>query len=319
MNFLPYQGKDEQLPAGISATLWPIYKLTEDPELWFKDRTLATDNWYTSMNVVMLCINRRFHFVGTCRKNVSGIPKHGLLPTTAVRGTMKVHRAEIDGNDSKKHPVFFTGWFDNKAVYVLSTFQVRIDAVIRKVKAGNDPYHEKQLAFPTAIGVYNKLMGGTDAGDQKAVYYRYEHQTRKWTHRIFTHMLNFCMVNAHILYCWRHPKITLLEFTILVMKSLASIGQVEEVVEEVEEVKEVPEVKKGLYNKTKLTDESTKAVRLDPSLKHYPVGGNKQARCPCCDKRRHTKCGVCDQALCIDGQMHENCFWRWHNLLVPHK
>jgi hypothetical protein len=319
MNFIPYQGKDEQLPEGISATLWPVRKLTENRDLWFKNRTIATDNWYTSMKVVKLCFDRGFHFVGTCKTNVSGIPKHGLLPKKVERGTMVVHRAEIDGRDNKKYPVYFTGWFDNRPVYVLSSFEVRIDKVVRKVKAAKEPYHEKELAFPTAIGVYNRLMGGTDAGDQKAVYYRYEHQTRKWPHRIFTHMLNFCIVNAHILYCWQNPKITLLEFTIRVMKSLATVGQVEEEVEEVKEVIKAPKPDKKMYSKTAVLDVGVTQNRMNPNLGHYPISSVKRAICGCCGVRTTLKCGECDQNLCTNGKGLENCFWRWHNLISPTK
>ena len=325
MNFHPYQGKDEELPEGLSATAFPVWKLTEDAELWHMKRTLATDNWYTSMEVVKLCCDRGFYFVGTVRTNKSGLPKKGMLPKKCDRGHMIVHKTVVFAGGEDK-PVWFTGWFDNKEVYLLSTFPVQYDEIMRKVKAqdhgkkkGKIGFHEVKLDFPTSIWAYNKLMGGTDQGDQKAVYYRHEHQTRKWPHRIFTHFLNLCMVNAHILYCWQHPKITLLEFTLRVMKALAAEGQEEEEVEVEEVAVEPPKPVKVRYNKTKLVEENTTNIRLDHSLGHYPAKSAKRAHCPCCGVLATTKCVVCDVVLHMDGEGHENCFWRWHNMLAPLK
>lgn len=326
INFLPYQGKDELRPEGISATEWPVYKLTEAAELWFKDRTVATDNWYTSIPVVQLCLRRGFHFVGTVRVNKSGLPQKGMIKGNPERGYMLVHRTSIDPGNGKQHDVFFTAWNDNKHVHVLSTFEVRKDTVIRKVKEENlgkkkgiVPFHSKELDFPTTIKVYNRLMGGTDMGDQKAVYYRFQHQTRKWPHRIFTHMINLCMVNAHILHRWEGGKMTLLEFTVSVMKSLAAAGKADEVEIEEEEVEKIPPPAKKVYNMTKLVDEATTKMRRDHSLGHYPFKSSKQDRCPCCSQKTTVRCAVCDVPLHIDGEGHENCFFRWHNFINPKK
>jgi hypothetical protein len=43
-----------------------------------KEHVLATDNWYTSMDVAKLVQEepRKMHFVGTCKSNKRGIPKN---------------------------------------------------------------------------------------------------------------------------------------------------------------------------------------------------------------------------------------------------
>jgi hypothetical protein len=48
-NFFMYLGKDEQRPAGMPATLWPVIKLTEPALYHEKDHILCTDNWYTQV------------------------------------------------------------------------------------------------------------------------------------------------------------------------------------------------------------------------------------------------------------------------------
>jgi Transposase IS4 len=238
--------------------------------------------------------------------------------------------ATLDG----PRPVWFTGWNDNKPVYMLSTFPVWKGTVNRKVKEedkgvkkGVVAFHEVELDFPTSIEVYNRLMGGTDAGDQKASYYRYEHQTKKWPHRIFSHFINLCMVNAFILFRWTvDPKIKLLEFTVLVMKALAAEGQVGEVKLVGKEgqpapkpVHVAPPANKVMYNKTLVADDGTTADRLSSKGGHYPVEGCGRRLCPCCSKQSSTQCGVCGIPLHCAGREHENCFWRWHNMTDPRK
>ena len=62
-----------------------------------------------------------------------------------------------------------------------------------------------KLPRPSAVENYNKVMGGTDLGDQLGSYYRFEHQMTKWPHRIFTHFMMLAAVNAHILRNWTFP------------------------------------------------------------------------------------------------------------------
>ena len=65
-------------------------------------------------------------------------------------------------------------------------------------------------------------MKGTDVHDQKAIYYRFNHKTKNWTHRIYTHFLMTAMVNAHILFCdKRGIKISFKHFLHAAMYELA--------------------------------------------------------------------------------------------------
>jgi len=77
-----YEGSAENRPDNIQPTLYPIHKLFQPVEKYFKkNHIVATDNWYTSMAVLKyvrddLCND----FVGTCKTNKTGIPKDGIFP-----------------------------------------------------------------------------------------------------------------------------------------------------------------------------------------------------------------------------------------------
>ena len=68
-NFFMYLGKDEQRPAGMPATLWPVIKLTEPALYHEKDHILCTDNWYTQVEgaVAVSSAPRSMHYVGTIK------------------------------------------------------------------------------------------------------------------------------------------------------------------------------------------------------------------------------------------------------------
>ena len=77
-NFFPYRGKDEGREADIAATLYPVKVLTAPAMYHDKEHVLATDNWYTSMDVAKLVQEapRKMHFVGTCKSNKRVLPKN---------------------------------------------------------------------------------------------------------------------------------------------------------------------------------------------------------------------------------------------------
>ena len=101
--------------------------------------------------------------------------------------------------------MYFTAWYDNKEVHMLSSYPVYIGSVERRSKNKEGNFEMLKLPRPSAVENYNKIMGGTDLGDQLGSYYRFEHQTTKWPHRIFTHFMMLAAVNAHILRNWTFP------------------------------------------------------------------------------------------------------------------
>ena len=57
-------------------------------------------------------------------------------------------------------------------------------------------------------------------GDQMVLYYGFSHKSIKWWKRVFFHMLDLSLVNAHLLYLASGNKLTQLEFRQSIAKSL---------------------------------------------------------------------------------------------------
>lgn len=81
-NFYLYEGKAEQRPPGIDATVYPFFKLFtspgdgggEDPDQYRnRNHVLATDNWFTSIPAVDLVLESGNHCLGTVKANRGGL------------------------------------------------------------------------------------------------------------------------------------------------------------------------------------------------------------------------------------------------------
>jgi hypothetical protein len=79
-NFFMYQGRDEDRPAGMPATVFPVYVLLMDRFYWHQNYILYLDNWYTSMAVAVMLWVWGIYVVGTVRVNKKGIPKEAIFP-----------------------------------------------------------------------------------------------------------------------------------------------------------------------------------------------------------------------------------------------
>ncbi len=130
--FYMYRGTKDHEGSDYSASSFPIYVLTEDAEYHGVNHTLCIDNWFTSIPVMYLCIDRKIHCVGTCRSNRAGIPKDKILrtkPTSDTMGEVAVVEAVY-----KKAKLYFSSWRDKNNVYFLATYPPRIDHVPRMIK-----------------------------------------------------------------------------------------------------------------------------------------------------------------------------------------
>ena len=64
-------------------------------------------------------------------------------------------------------------------------------------------------------------MGGVDKADQLVLYYGYAHRSVNWWKRIFFHMVDLALVNAHILHtATQETKLTQLDFRVAVAEGL---------------------------------------------------------------------------------------------------
>ena len=77
----------------MSATLYPVHKLTFNERYHGLCHVCHTDNWYTSVEMCQLCRARNILCVGTVKVNRKGLPKEGIFPKKGagkrVKGDVK--------------------------------------------------------------------------------------------------------------------------------------------------------------------------------------------------------------------------------------
>ena len=88
---------------------------------------------------------------------------------------------------------------DKREVNMLSTFPD--DTCIekrRRTRLASDG--TEVIRKPRIVEECNQHMGGVDKSDQLVLYYGYAHRSIKWWKRVFFHILDLALVNAHIVH-----------------------------------------------------------------------------------------------------------------------
>lgn len=157
------------------------------------------DNFYINIPLLYFLTREGIYCLSTVQKNRLGkaykLPdKKEILKSTAPRGTYHENVATYEGMHSAA-----ICWKDNKEVVLLSTY------------AGSEPvetiqrYDKKQkrnilIPCPKVIKEYNAHMGGVDLMDSFIGRYRIRKKSRKWTTRLFYHLLDMTVINSWVLY-----------------------------------------------------------------------------------------------------------------------
>lgn len=317
-NFFMYLGKDEQRPAGMPATLWPVVKLTEPALYHHKDHIMHTDNWYTQREAATLvsAAPRSMHYVGTIKSNKSGIPKKGLFAKTGAgkhaKGDMQCYESSVPGSETK---LYLTAWQDSKPVHILSTFPPFRGTCQRNSKTVNGNWGGKEdISRPSVVPEYNSGMGGTDLNDQLNSYYNDRHRVQKWTQRLFNHFLHVIMNNAKVLYndhTGKDAEMVLLKFQQSVVEHLCSAGRVEEELEEMEVVEERAVRCAGTKEQRWVAKFSSRNTG-----KHVPgcVDHDRRGLCIICKRRMNLRCESCDVFVCYG---KAECWSTFHDIENP--
>ena len=206
----------------MSATLYPVHKLTQNVCYHDVCHICHTDNWYTSCESCTLCRTRKILCIGTVKINRKGLPKAGIFPKSGggkqVKGVVKCMQRV--GED-----LYFTAWQDNKPVHMLSTIKPRLQKIMRK--SSTLGWKRAEISSHSLIPAYNFGMGGTDRMDQLNSYYHFNHKGIRWTHRIITNFLGVSVVNANILYnqSFNKNRLSSVQFFNEVINSLAALGK----------------------------------------------------------------------------------------------
>uniref|UniRef100_A0A668AWS2 Uncharacterized protein n=1 Tax=Myripristis murdjan TaxID=586833 RepID=A0A668AWS2_9TELE len=172
-----------------------VTQLMEKAGLLGKGHVLYTDNYYTSPALYLTLHDGGTGACGTVRKNRQGMPPQ-LRDMNLVAGEAPVFY--------EKKPLLSASFRDAGTVTVLSTGRL-LDSYIRWprtsiVANNNNNKKKKNVVKPRCVEDYNRYMGGVDRADQLCSYYSFSHRSMKWYIRLYHHVREVALVNAHILF-----------------------------------------------------------------------------------------------------------------------
>lgn len=182
-------------------------------ELLNKGHTIATDNWYTSMELAYELLNKETHFLGTVRKN------RRLLPKKVVE-TKKLQRGKFIAQENNDG-ITVLKWKDKRDVLMLSTKHTDTFTNV-KVKG-------KDVRKPTVVIDYNKCKASVDMSDQMTAYSTPLRKTVKWYRKLAIELiLNTAVVNAFIM-CKETTKkeISIVQYKKQLVRYLTNSGRLE--------------------------------------------------------------------------------------------
>ena len=121
---------------------------------------------------------------GTVCPNRKGLPK--AVTTAKLKNTEAVFRCS--------GLLLAIKWCDKRAVTVLTTTHAAVHVETNKTDAQGN-----RILKPLVIVNYINKMGGCDTSNQLISYYSFLQKSIKWWKKLFIHLLNMFLLNAHIL------------------------------------------------------------------------------------------------------------------------
>lgn len=146
--------------------------------------TVATDNWYTNLDLANQLLNQDTHLIGTVRKNRRG------LPVAVVDA--KLEKGESIAMENQRG-ICVLKWKGKRDVLVLST----------KHSSGKRTVLKKgrTVTKPKIIFAYNEAKSSVDMSDQMSSYSSPLRKTVKWYKKLGVELiLNTALVNSWIMY-----------------------------------------------------------------------------------------------------------------------
>lgn len=274
------------------------------------------DNYYTSVPLVTYLAKEGIYCLATIQSNRipnNKLPdKKTLMKRTVPRGHHEEQVANVDGID-----ISAVVWKDNKPVTLLSTYTGAMPAttISRYDKATKQ---RVSINCPNVIKDYNTHMGGVDLLDSFVGRYHITRKSRKWTNRLFFHLLDVTIINSWLLYKKTLKQtrsdtrpLNLCKYRLELANSLCNLGV------------QGNSTKRGCPSSSSLEAElqlkkkrgpaqtmPPKDVRQDKT-DHWQKWGDR-ARCkyPNCKGYTFTYCEKCQVSLCYNRD--NNCFYKFH-------
>lgn len=184
LDFVIYTGKSTDLKSsrkfGVTGDV--VYTFLE----LYLDRghTLYIDNWYTSPDLFMWLFDRATNACGTLRKNRKNVPS---MNEKLTRGQWTFR--------TSSNKLLVLKYCDKKEVFMLSTTHDHGSSLTKKV----DYVTKKCKTKPSCIVDYNCYMGAVDKTDMLLSSVECVRHSTKWYKKVFFHLLDMCLLNAHAL------------------------------------------------------------------------------------------------------------------------
>lgn len=315
LDFIIYQGSEtfsgsSYLEMGLGATA--VLTLAEP---LVPGHVLYHDRYFSSLKLCNALLKRGIRSSGTIMSN--RIPKTVLLKTD--KELKKEGRGSVDFVSDGK--VCFIKWFDNKAVYMISSNEsIGQGNTVKRWCKKNGRY--VQVKQPDVIKSYNKNMGGVDMADRMLSYCSSRGRTNKWTVRVILHMLDLCVSNGWLLYrqdkmlknvpnkLIRQMRCFKLDYGESLITIYSSIDDFESDSDPDEDYEPSnPPSPKGKRSKTQPLPSKEQRKRGQ----HCPVFDTKQHRCrnQKCGMKTFLKCLKCNVYLCL--LPSRNCYRAFHS------
>ena len=195
LNFIVYVGKEENKNADIDTGLGlsgnVVVKLLE-PYL-NKGHSFYSDNYYTSPFLASYLFEHKTNSCGTVRVNRKHMPIF----------EKKLKKGETEWRSSNH--ILALKWKDRRDVQMLTTFHENKMIIISKI----DRITKENKQKPLCVLAYNENMGAIDRADMMISSVDCTRKTIKWYKKLFFHILDICMLNAHALWKTQNPNHTL--------------------------------------------------------------------------------------------------------------
>uniref|UniRef100_A0A3B3ZAW1 PiggyBac transposable element-derived protein domain-containing protein n=1 Tax=Periophthalmus magnuspinnatus TaxID=409849 RepID=A0A3B3ZAW1_9GOBI len=247
------------------------------------------DKFYTSPQLFRHLGQQGFGACGTYRQGRIGVPTspENALTKRSPRGSIRWLR---DGD------LLFVKWMDTKEVSMCTNVHSVFtgETVLRWTKKADGTCEQVPIPRPTAVGEYNRYMGGVDTSDQLLKTNTAHRKMRRWYITVFQHMLDIAVTNSFI-----------------ISKELSTIRG------------ERPPTRQDFQEKltSQLLGVALKTQPKGPASNHLPVptsyGQSKSQRaslgrrqCVLCRRCTPWQCEECDMGLCM--QLDRNCFRMYH-------
>ena len=309
--FSVYTGKGSCIEPGVTlnpdcgATMKTVMTLAEKCSVLDKGHCLYMDNYYTSPELHQELLYRDTLACGTVRSNRKGLPSAVISAKLKEKGDT-CWRRSMDGDDLG--PLLALKWHDKRDVTMLCTMH----GAHEKWSGRNDRTAQQLPIYkPTCIVEYIKHMGGVDLSDQLLTYYSFLRWSCKWWRKLFVHLLNMIILNAHILNKkYGAVKLGHVEYREKLAEYLVCSANGLQRLPSVFPGSPLPiDRLVGVHFPVKLCPTNGKVVPL--LCKVCSVNRNKSAKLGIPERRKSSsyKCQQCNVVMCIDP-----CFRTFHTL-----